>query len=366
MLFCLGVCFGLSSPVSAETVSQKEASRIAHNFFNQAAGQVMGTPKMVFNGRKLTTNRLFSPFYVYNNPAGGFVIISAENKAFPILGYSLKESFDPNKIGEKEEELLHRYARDIEYVRYDSTIPEEAIRAWTDIPGYIDSILKAPYEATDPIFDMEEAADMLSNITNSGKEEEYSSDMFTPEQWQEMVDEELESKKSVALALVGDRKIYPIIIHGRRGDYYRMELDSRNQSLMRLMATEILSAGQLASLANPLPLPSEDEEEPPFSFYDSFLAETRATEEKRDAMLEDILNPSEPQVKVIGAGKYEIEFPEEIQLARIYTLQGNMIERYKFKDTSTGHIDISGHPNGFYIAVFNDKDGKAYGFKLVR
>lgn len=353
-------------PVSAETVSQKEASKIAHNFFNQAAGQVMGAPKLVYNGRKLTTNRLFTPFYVYNNPAGGFVIISAENKTFPILGYSLKENFDPNKLGAKEEALLREYARDIEYIRYDSAIPEEAIKAWTDLPTHIDMILNAPYQATDPTFSMEEASEMLSRIEESGREDEYSSDMFTPAQWKDMIDEELTRSGSVALGIIGERTTQPVIVHGRKGDFYRLELDNRNQSLMRLMASEILSAGQLAYLANPLPLPATTEEEPPFAFYDSFIAETRASEDARAAMLEDIINPTEPLFKTIGAGRYEIEFPENISLARVYTLQGNMIERYKFKDTSTGHIDISGHPNGIYIAIFNGESGQPYGFKIVR
>lgn len=356
---------GVSS-VSAETVSQKQAQSIAHTFFNQAAGQVMGSPKMVFNGRKLTTNRLFNPFYVYNNPAGGFVIISAENKAFPILGYSLKDNFDPNKIGPKGEALLREYARDIEYIRYDSTIPEEAIKAWNDINGYIAGVLDAEYDATDPVYEMEEADELLSNILYSGRADEYSSDMFTPAQWQEMIDSELQNKKSVALGIIRGDEILPSVVHGHKGDFYRIELDGRNQWLMRLMATEVLSSGMIASLDNPIPLPETDEEEQPFVFYDSFMAEIAETQNTRSAQLEELINPTEPRLKAIGAGRYEIEFPEEVVLARVYTLQGNMIERYTYGGTKTGHLDISAHPNGFYIAVFNGESGKYYGFKLIR
>ena len=83
--------FVLGGTVSAhaETVSQRQAKHIAQQFFNAAYGRVMGEPKLVYNGRRLTTNSLFPPFYVYNLQAGGFVVISAENKAFPILGYDL-------------------------------------------------------------------------------------------------------------------------------------------------------------------------------------------------------------------------------------------------------------------------------------
>ena len=136
--------------MKAETVSQKQAQQQAQLFFNEAAGRVTPPPKLVYNGRRLTTDRLFNPFYIYNNSLGGFVIISAENKAYPILGYSLKDKFDPDGIGETELALLKSYASEIELVRYDSQPVESAVKAWQDYAGYVDSIIKAKYEATDP------------------------------------------------------------------------------------------------------------------------------------------------------------------------------------------------------------------------
>lgn len=350
---------------SAETVSQKEASKIAQAFFNQAAGQVMAPPKMVYNGRRLTTERLFVPFYVYNNPAGGFVIISAENKAFPILGYSLKDSFNPDNIGDRAKALLTGYARDIEYIRYDSRIPDQAIAAWQNIPAYIDSLLKAPYDATDPAFDMQEATAMIERIEESDDIDRYSSDMFTPDQWREIIDEEFMANRSVAIGLVSGQRLLPAIMHGHKGDYYRLELDNRNRWLMRLMATEFLSDGQVAQLAYPAPLPPQAEETP-FEFYDEFIDAVKAEEASRMLQLDELLHPSQPQLKAIGAGRFEISFPENIVLARIYNMQGAMIGRLTFRDTSVGHIDISAHPNGFYFVLFNGESGRPYGMKLVR
>ena len=350
----------------AETVSQKEASKIAHAFFNQAAGQVMGAPKMVYNGRRLTTERLFVPFYVYNNPAGGFVIISAENKAFPILGYSLKESFDPDHIGDKEKALLTGYARDIEYIRFDSRVPEQAIAAWGNIPGYIASVLDARSEVTDPAYDMEEAAETIDRLADSPVIDRFSSDMFTPDQWKEMVDEEFGARRSVILGLVSGQRLLPVIVHGHSGDYYRIQLDNRNQWMMRLMATEFLSDGQVAMLSDPLPIPEEEEEAVPFAFYDDILAGMKAEEAARSLQLDELLHPSEPQLKAIGAGRFEISFPENVVLARVYNLDGSMIERYTFRDTNIGHVDISGHPNGFYFVLFNGESGTPYGLKLFR
>lgn len=138
LLFLSILCL---NQVKAETVSWKEASKIAEMFFNAVSRQVLSKPNLVFNGKVFTTDQLFSPFYVYNHPKGGFVIISAENKAMPILGYSLKSKFDPESLDSISRQLLADYARDIEYIRYDGRMPYEAIEAWTDLPHYINSSL---------------------------------------------------------------------------------------------------------------------------------------------------------------------------------------------------------------------------------
>ncbi|MDE5552637.1 MAG: Spi family protease inhibitor, partial [Muribaculaceae bacterium] len=120
LMFC-----GLTA--AAETVSQKQAREYAHRFFNIHYGETVAPVDLVYNGKRLTTQRLFTPFYVYNEPRGGYVIISAENKVFPVLGYSLTEHFNPNEISEVEQALLRNYALDIEEVRYNSEVPEQAI-----------------------------------------------------------------------------------------------------------------------------------------------------------------------------------------------------------------------------------------------
>ena len=110
-------------------------------FFNAAHSEVTAKPKLVYNGRQLTTDRLFSPFYVYNLPGKGFVIIAADNKAFPILGYNLDDNFNPNHIEPAMLSDLKGLARDIELIRYDSRVPHEAISSWNDYRGYVASLL---------------------------------------------------------------------------------------------------------------------------------------------------------------------------------------------------------------------------------
>ena len=128
----------------AETVGQKEAKVMAQKFFNESRNYVTPPVSYVYNGKDLTTQRLFTPFYVFNSPAGGFVVVSADNKAFPILGYSLKETFDKDRMTPMIKEILTDFSRDIEMIRYDSRIPSDAIEQWATYPEVVFDMLKNP------------------------------------------------------------------------------------------------------------------------------------------------------------------------------------------------------------------------------
>lgn len=128
----------------AETVGQKEAKSMAQKFFNESRNYVTPPVSYVYNGKDLTTQRLFTPFYVFNSPSGGFVIVSAENKAFPILAYSLKESFDKDRMTPMTRDILTDFSRDIEMIRYDSRIPSDAMEQWSTYPEVVFDMLKNP------------------------------------------------------------------------------------------------------------------------------------------------------------------------------------------------------------------------------
>lgn len=284
-----------SISVLAETVSQKEASRIAWNFFNAAAGEVVAKPAFVYNGKNLTTDRLFSPFYVYNHPKMGFVIISAENKAMPVLAYSLNSKFDVSNIPANQQKLLRDYAMDIEYIRYDSRYPTEAFEAWTDIPSFINNFLNEFYHDDNVV---------------------------------------------------------------------RLE-DEGTVWVMRKRATEFPG---IRDISQEEPATTEDQEdiEEPFSFYDSFIAETASEEEKRIALFEERLHPTKPCLRWIGGGHFEAVIPNGVQLVRIYNMDGAMVRQLKFRNTDTAVFNIDSEPNGFYVALINDNEGKAYGFKFYK
>lgn len=143
MAVCV-VCGAGSHHLFAETIGQKQAKSMAQKFFNESVNYVTPPVTYVYNGKELSTQRLFTPFYVFNSPQGGFVIVSAENKAFPILGYSLTGKFDKEKLTPMVKSILSDFSRDIEMIRYDSRIPSDAIQEWNGYPNVVFDMLKNP------------------------------------------------------------------------------------------------------------------------------------------------------------------------------------------------------------------------------
>ena len=234
--------------LQAETVSQKEASRIAEKFFNAAAGQVMAKPKLVYNGKRLTTDRLFTPFYVYNHPAGGSVIISAENKAMPILGYSLKSGFSPDHQDAEINKLLSQYAKDIEYIRYDSRIPSEAIAAWTDIPDCIDYTLNRYFrddsfrriEIDDEVWIMREEATEFPGVAHVKEQDSEieEEEEYIPFNHHDLFMAETEAEKQKRLAMFDARiNITEPVISPVGDGHYQIRLP-RPVSMVRLYNME--------------------------------------------------------------------------------------------------------------------------------
>lgn len=353
------VC-GFSFPVFAETVSQNEAKIYAQKFFNIYHGESVAPVKLVYNGKRLTTDRLFTPFYLYNNPRGGFVVISAENKTYPVLAYNLTDTFDPDKMGSTEQAIFRNYALDIENIRYDSRIPENAILAWQNFDEYIKGILNSSYTATDPTIDIEEAAHILDYLWTTDAGLDSYADLYTPGQWQEMVDSELESRGSAALAFIDSKGLYPSVVYGKKGDFYKIHLDQRGNTFYRLQASELLSDRQLLSTLHPTYMVPEPSEDIPFVFYEDF---TRSIEDNDKSIQ---LIEENPIVKNVGGGHFDVLFPENVTLAMIYNINGSHVGRRTYKNTNLAHINIEAVPSGFYFALVLGESGKPYGIKLYR
>ncbi|MCM1370255.1 MAG: Spi family protease inhibitor [Candidatus Amulumruptor caecigallinarius] len=294
--------------MKGETVSQKQASHIAQLFFNTAYGQYVAEPKLVWNGRQLTTDRLFSPFYVYNHPKGGFVIISAENKAFPILAYSTSNKFSREKLGEEEKNQLKKFAHEIELIRYDSREPVRAIRAWQNLPSYIYNTVANPYATIE-----------FRNLPNDKKE---------------------------VIERIDRRNGWVIMPTSVEFEIYNPE-EYRDYTLDDVTA-------------------EAESEDIPFKFYEDFIDEIKRDNFTRAAAFDEIISPSKPVVSILGGAHFSIAFPDNIKMSRVYSLEGaKMMERY-YGDTNIMNLDISNMPAGFYVVLTLSDDGKVYGIKIYR
>jgi hypothetical protein len=362
IFFLMFVCF---VPMSkAETVSQKQASKIAESFFNAAKGVKLAPPKLVYNGRRLTTDRLFSPFYVYNHPMSGYVIISADNKAFPILGYSLESQFDPNAMTENEKALLTQYAIHIEQIRYDSRVPEDAIAAWNDIPNYIDNMISSQYIGTDLLNNWTEIESTF-DLSLEDISDDLFSVLYSPSQWEALIKDNLYSQRNITIG-IADKTVVPAVITGYKGDMFEIALSENKHAFFRLFATEYLSEGELA-LLNSFPIHEvEDETEVPFKFYEDFISEVNNERELERKKIIETLQPSEPKIEFNGSGRFCITLPEDVWLTRVYNVAGALISEQTYKDTNVANVDIFNAPSGFYILIARDVLGNPYGFKIHR
>lgn len=295
----------------AETVSQKEAMKLAETFFNTMYGEVSAPPKLYWNGRQLTTDRLFSPFYIYNHPKGGFVIISADNKAYPIFAYSKTVPFSRENLGENENQLLKKYAKEVELIRYDPRLPVNALGAWQNLPSYISKMVNTPY-ATD--------------------------------EYRALSEEQKENIETI------DRKNSWIVMPSA------VEYDIYDPSRYRDLTLDDITSGYIGA----------EEEEIPFSFYENFIKSIAKENEERERMLEELIQPTHPVVRPQGGAHFAIYLPEEASLMRVYSINGSMAQERYYKGVSTVNVNLEALPGGYYVGLVMCKDGKIFGFKLYR
>lgn len=366
LIFIIGSCVSLR----AETVSRKEAANIAETFFNAANGQKMAPPKFIYSGRDLTTHRLFSPFYVFNHPSGGFVVISAENKTMPILGFSLTDSFSYSNLPDALKALLTQYAQHAERIRYDSRMPDEAIDAWQNIPKYINKLLTSNAEVTDLLQPWEETAEEIAEAPYRVDIDAIASEIYTPQQWKELIDVQLLTDKNVPIGIASLPPIKftltPMVITGRKGDYYRLASPSPLPGFWLILSTEFISEAQLALLSNAPQLVSDVDMEIPFAFHEEFLKEIEHNKDKQRKDLEEKLQPTSATLQWHGTGHYSADLPEKAVLSRIYSITGALMQEQYYRDTNTAFLDISNAPNGIYFAIVMSESGKPYSFKLYR
>ena len=96
------------SPLQAKRITQWQAQQQAYSFWGKQMPQ-----KAKAKSRTATTASTSDAYYVFNNDAGGFVIIAGDDAVTPVLGYTTTGSFDAENLPDGLKDLLKSYERQI-------------------------------------------------------------------------------------------------------------------------------------------------------------------------------------------------------------------------------------------------------------
>lgn len=106
-LLVLLLALGYSS-LQAKRITQWQAQQQAYSFWGKQMPQ-----KAKAKSRAATTVSRSDAYYVFNNDAGGFVIIAGDDAVTPVLGYTSTGSFDAENLPDGLKDLLKSYERQI-------------------------------------------------------------------------------------------------------------------------------------------------------------------------------------------------------------------------------------------------------------
>ena len=101
----------LSGAVMADTVSPEQALGKATRFFQQSVNTRGQAQSLTLAHTAETDGETY--FYVFNNPAGGYVIVGGDDVAHDVLAYSESGSFDYNQLSPATRWWLGQYQNQI-------------------------------------------------------------------------------------------------------------------------------------------------------------------------------------------------------------------------------------------------------------
>ena len=122
MLVLLLVCG--QTTIQAKRISQWQAQQQAYSFWGKQMPM-----KAKAKSRAATTASRSDAYYVFNNDAGGFVIIAGDDAVTPVLGYTSTGSFDAENLPDGLKDLLKSYERQIAALGDNYVANQTATRA---------------------------------------------------------------------------------------------------------------------------------------------------------------------------------------------------------------------------------------------
>ena len=115
----------------AGPVTMEKAAEKASAFFRSRGVGDQSTISLAYQCRQVATTGMAVPakdayYYVFNNNNEGFVVVSGDDCAEEVLGYSESGSFDADNIPENLRGLLDYYSAEIEWARSNQELSSQA------------------------------------------------------------------------------------------------------------------------------------------------------------------------------------------------------------------------------------------------
>ncbi len=130
------LAFFIVGSVFAKPINSDDAMRVAYSFLiTQNDGPIGGkvftlSPYSAIKGQNSSTAAL----HIFNINNEGFIIISGDDAAYPILGYSYSNSFGEGEVPVQMESMLISFTKEIEYLRVQNIQPDAyTSKLWADL-----------------------------------------------------------------------------------------------------------------------------------------------------------------------------------------------------------------------------------------
>jgi hypothetical protein len=132
-LFVISIIFSFN--LFAGNVTLQQAKKVALNFYfekyNQFEGQVL-YDQLDIRSTYVESDGIQNYYYVFHINMGGFVMVSAEDRLTPVLGYSFKHNFVSDNQPPNVRWWFQQYEEQVRYAREKQLEPEKRItNKWT-------------------------------------------------------------------------------------------------------------------------------------------------------------------------------------------------------------------------------------------
>ena len=119
----------LTCAVHAAPVSLQRATEVANVFLTSTAQS--GPQRVPARARLVSSSAVKAPYYIFENAAGGFVIVAGDDVAYPILGYSNDATMNPENMPSNVAAWLSNYASEIQSAVDSGFVQAEEVKqAW--------------------------------------------------------------------------------------------------------------------------------------------------------------------------------------------------------------------------------------------